>query len=671
MFCWRCGKQIPDYSLFCSSCGAEVRAGTEDGETAKRTTLARVSNKENCPVEFFIRNYRIAFCEEIQEYTSRYKKYFDEFHSYLTQKTTDLSNEVKGLKDIDKILDTFLEYGVNIGDWLVEMSHQKLLAERVYTISKERLSELYCNSASHFLKAYREFSEKYLLIVADEEKLKQYKEYQRAHRSRWEGGGFGVKGAIRGAITAGAMNIGTDLIRSIGNAWVDSEDNKKILAQKRELIKSKNWILNFMIALQTDGEQMFKIYVEFLAQDGKMALPDHLNEDTAKTFLENARTIKDDAQAQIKLLTDSIQMFPYSVKPYILLFNLLGQADPEVLVPFEYFQPKYSIELYLNKYYRQFIKSVEDYTNLQAEELMTAQEQIQKDLSKIAAQKDSSLFYCQYGKAHGKDLETLLSNIQRYQRTSDDGIEFPTVEALNTYYAEKDLFAPYQAAIRIRQLPFEEQTELLNEAKSKGFTSEYIISALQKREQQLERCSSLHEIYPGSFEDYFKRIWEERDPNEIYQRLPEYVTKEIERLPYAAIMSVVSDCRVTIYPEPLSSSTSDAWLVISDFCVMVVLPNPQTSHVIRTADLDKVSLMEETLRLYRNHSDYEEIYFRIPYEGISKLRNYINMLNEALTITRENMKQRLCPACAAQLFEGARFCGACGYRLAIRSENVQ
>ncbi len=54
----------------------------------------------------------------------------------------------------------------------------------------------------------------YAEIYDEKKQLADYRNSVIAGRSRWMGGGFGLKGAIKGAITAGAMNIGTDFLHS-------------------------------------------------------------------------------------------------------------------------------------------------------------------------------------------------------------------------------------------------------------------------------------------------------------------------------------------------------------------------------------------------------------------------------------------------------------------------
>lgn len=76
-------------------------------------------------------------------------------------------------------------------------------------------------------------------------KISSMRGAQRSSRSRWQGGGFGFKGAIKGAIQAGILNLGTDLIRGIGDSYIDSRDAKKI----KDLKIQTGLVINPMLAL--------------------------------------------------------------------------------------------------------------------------------------------------------------------------------------------------------------------------------------------------------------------------------------------------------------------------------------------------------------------------------------------------------------------------------------
>lgn len=80
------------------------------------------------------------------------------------------------------------------------------------------------------------------LINQKEQQQQEARDAQRAGRSRWVGGGFGVKGAVKGAVTAGAMNAVTDIFRGMGDISKDSEKHAQFLEKKKEYIQSAEFV---------------------------------------------------------------------------------------------------------------------------------------------------------------------------------------------------------------------------------------------------------------------------------------------------------------------------------------------------------------------------------------------------------------------------------------------
>ena len=65
-------------------------------------------------------------------------------------------------------------------------------------------------------------------VLAEKQKLELNREMEKASRARWQGGGFGLKGAIKGAVTAGALNMGSDFLHSFGDASKARQDDQII-----------------------------------------------------------------------------------------------------------------------------------------------------------------------------------------------------------------------------------------------------------------------------------------------------------------------------------------------------------------------------------------------------------------------------------------------------------
>lgn len=66
----------------------------------------------------------------------------------------------------------------------------------------------------------------------------EYRRLRKASRGRWQGGGFGVGGAIKGAAEAGMMNIGSGAIHSVVNGLGNLKSEMKASRQKSNIVRS-------------------------------------------------------------------------------------------------------------------------------------------------------------------------------------------------------------------------------------------------------------------------------------------------------------------------------------------------------------------------------------------------------------------------------------------------
>lgn len=61
-------------------------------------------------------------------------------------------------------------------------------------------------------------------------------------RSYWSGGGFGIKGAIKGAVTAKAMNVGMDIFRNAADARAERKVVSDFTRKRHSLLRSKDTV---------------------------------------------------------------------------------------------------------------------------------------------------------------------------------------------------------------------------------------------------------------------------------------------------------------------------------------------------------------------------------------------------------------------------------------------
>ena len=112
-----------------------------------------------------------------------------------------------------------------------------ILYKRDVIISEEAFKQKY---KLNFIDYLDPLVESYNQIIGDAKDIQIQRKYERAGRSKWQGGGFGLKGAIKGAMTAGALNMVTGAGRSIGDSIVDGSDRAALQNKKQALKKDES-----------------------------------------------------------------------------------------------------------------------------------------------------------------------------------------------------------------------------------------------------------------------------------------------------------------------------------------------------------------------------------------------------------------------------------------------
>ena len=126
-------------------------------------------------------------------------------------------------EDFESLLENFPEQVVEALNPVIDACITKMIDNGIYDVSREIFVEQYCVNYISIIERFEQYLSKYNEINGNMEAAREYREYRKATRGMFIGGGFGVKGAIKGAMTAGALNMATGLAHSlangIGNMW--------------------------------------------------------------------------------------------------------------------------------------------------------------------------------------------------------------------------------------------------------------------------------------------------------------------------------------------------------------------------------------------------------------------------------------------------------------------
>ena len=171
------------------------------------------------------------------------------------------------------------------------------------------------------------FLEKYFEILGDEETERIYRQYRKANRGQWIGGGFGLSGAIKGTAMAGGLNLANSglhsLVNMIGNAGSSFKATSRLVAT-RSIYSEKFGKAIYNIIFTTKIIEMYYVYGE--DEIGKYLI--YHREKTRQAEQITGRynsAIKNEGR-----LIESIKVYPFYFPTYEIILKEFGDSKGEL-----------------------------------------------------------------------------------------------------------------------------------------------------------------------------------------------------------------------------------------------------------------------------------------------------------------------------------------------------
>ena len=229
MFCINCGTQLPEGAKFCFKCGADMNqffAGS-DKETTNTSPKAEaiVDSPRKKTVTLSIGKWKVEYPESIKTYIDSYSFYTDLARNESRKFEQYYKNA--GISCLEDVLDKGVSIFAAQIQAILEVSFNRLLKFGVDTLTPSMYLDLIF-SFNNPDEVFLPFQKSADAIHEFASGLAKMRAVDRRTRGKWVGGGFGIKGAIKGAIKAGAMNIGTNALRGIGDTITNAADKAKL-----------------------------------------------------------------------------------------------------------------------------------------------------------------------------------------------------------------------------------------------------------------------------------------------------------------------------------------------------------------------------------------------------------------------------------------------------------
>lgn len=267
---------------------------------------------------FIICNKELIVDNDLEKY-NKYKIIFDK----IANRTISLYD--KGVKNnffnIDEVINGLSNYAKQIiVDVISEDALHILFDENIKNVDVDIFLEKYYYKNIDFDQYFNPLLDRYAEIINAKNELKQYRQVQKVNRGKWEGGGFGIKGAIKGVATAGLLNMGTDALRSIGDYGRSVNDDNRINSLKESLYRDKKIFNSIKNGLYKCIIGIFYGVIEELINNEKMNVV-NIDSKEAKAIFENTIKFEKNIDYIVQTTFDCIQKYPYNFDFYKILIE--------------------------------------------------------------------------------------------------------------------------------------------------------------------------------------------------------------------------------------------------------------------------------------------------------------------------------------------------------------
>lgn len=421
--------------------------------------------------ELEIFDRKILISDNLALYNKLRKKFYAsiiEYEDFFKYQLNELNSIEELLRKIPDIADVCIEK-------VIEIAIDTLIDYKIYDYDLKRFSDIYEQEFFDYSEYYIEVENAYLKILGKEQEMQTNRKIQRSGRSKWYGGGFGVKGAIKGAATAGALNIGTGILRGIGDSVVDSNDRNKINKLKRQLFESREvreYLINGIITCMGG---VFYALLDLLENLLNINF-NVFDADKANAIYNNVQNYINDDEEFIDGIVQCINLYPYNSEYYKILIDKFYDKDNEIEIVADYFG------IDVRNYKSILVNSIKKSLNFSNEEnAIKSKEKLIKFIELISYEDDSINEYI-------KSIDKTIKELNEKARTVN-GVLYSSKEIANEVRSEIAILDGIK-----KETNFEDKQSLINSKKriiEANFKTNIQSEFLDKIEEKIEELDQL------------------------------------------------------------------------------------------------------------------------------------------------------------------------------------
>lgn len=272
---------------------------------------------------------KIFFSEGMQNYASVHKL----FAGLAVKGSKQFRRELNELKNLDEMVQRVGEIASDAISIGLTEGMQHLLRNDVFTVDIDTYAEMfvpYCMPL--WLNAYEQFEEAYSSIVCTQQEIEEYRRIRKESRTKFVGGGFGVKNAVSGAVKAEVLNgiTGTahSLVNAIGNAKTNSQTEK----EKQKLFHSAEMRELLVNGVYSSIYTLMFVNMHIITEETGVhfLIPEENDSDKAHAIVQNlnGNLIPEDKVNQ--MLAKAMQLDPSLSNIYFIALCKNGDVNKEI-----------------------------------------------------------------------------------------------------------------------------------------------------------------------------------------------------------------------------------------------------------------------------------------------------------------------------------------------------
>lgn len=280
-------------------------------------------------VQFHLGENSISFSDDFNKLNTLRTDIIDDMSQFsIYDSMEQLISKHGKMPNVDEVASSFpLMVNQLICEAIVPIIVNFLVENEIYDCSEELFIHRYQERYFNFAKQpqFQNFLSHYVNLANEYMEKRTQKAYNRANRSQWMGGGFGITGAIKGAAQAAVLNAATGVVRGIGDGISDFASSTAYKSKQNSLL-SDDVFQEFDIALQNCIHGcVLACQIEYSTHKGILCSWSQ-RENIEKSFaiFNNVQTRVTDTSKIARLMSTAIELSPYNEEYYSFLYRQDG-----------------------------------------------------------------------------------------------------------------------------------------------------------------------------------------------------------------------------------------------------------------------------------------------------------------------------------------------------------